>query len=107
MAHLASSSKLIDIYIEKIHSEIFRPAGEDVEADVIALRSLVPASPHIYELFKILLCLLPGNVRGPRPPAALRDLPHRLILAGEDGRYRRQLRAAPASGDAHLRNGTR
>lgn len=52
MTHLGSSSRLIDIYIEKLHSEIFRPAGDSVEADVTALRSLEPASPHIYELFK-------------------------------------------------------
>ncbi len=52
MTHLNSSSRLIDIYIEKLHSEIFRPAGDGAEADVTALRSLEPASPHIYELFK-------------------------------------------------------
>ena len=52
MTHLDSSSKLIDIYIEKLHSEIFRPAGDGIEADVTALRSLEPAYPHIYELFK-------------------------------------------------------
>jgi len=52
MTHLNSSSKLIDIYIEKLHSEIFRPAGDGIEADVNALRSLEPAAVHIYELFK-------------------------------------------------------
>jgi tRNA(Ile)-lysidine synthase len=52
MTHLNASSELVDIYIEKLHSELFRPAGNSVEADVTGLRSLIPSSPHIYELFR-------------------------------------------------------
>ena len=52
MTHLNSSAKLVDIYIERLHSELFRPAGNGIEADVSELRSLIPASPHIFELFK-------------------------------------------------------
>jgi len=52
MNHLNSSAKLVDIYIEKLHSDIFRPAGDSYEADVSDLRSLIPAAPHIYELFR-------------------------------------------------------
>jgi tRNA(Ile)-lysidine synthase len=52
MTHLNSASKLVDIYIEGIHSELFRPGGNGVEADVGKLRSLTPAAPHIHELFK-------------------------------------------------------
>lgn len=52
MTHLNSSAKLVDIYIERLHSELFRPTSNGIEAGVIELRSLIPASPHIYELFK-------------------------------------------------------
>ncbi len=52
MSHLNSASELVDIYIEGIHSELFRPSVNGVEADVGKLRSLKPAAPHIYELFK-------------------------------------------------------
>jgi tRNA(Ile)-lysidine synthase len=52
MTHLDSSSKLIDIYIGGIHSELFRFSGDGTEADVGGLRLLAPASAHIYELFK-------------------------------------------------------
>jgi len=52
MTHLNSSAKLVDIYIEKLHSELFRQASDGIEADVGELKSLKPASPHIYELFK-------------------------------------------------------
>ncbi len=52
MNHLNSSAKLVDIYIERLHSDIFRPAGDGYEADVSDLRSLIPAAPHIFELFR-------------------------------------------------------
>lgn len=52
MTHLRSSAELVDIYIERLHSELFRQAANGIEAEVSELRSLKPASPHIYELFK-------------------------------------------------------
>lgn len=52
MSHLNSSAELLDIYIEQLHSELFRQSGNGIEADVSELRSLNPASPHIHELFK-------------------------------------------------------
>ncbi len=52
MEHLRSTSGIVDIYIEKLHSELFRPVSNGIEADIKGLSSLTPASPHIYELFK-------------------------------------------------------
>ena len=52
MDHLRSSSAMADIYIERLHSELFRPVSNGIEADIKGLSSLIPASPHIYELFK-------------------------------------------------------
>jgi tRNA(Ile)-lysidine synthase len=52
MNHLKSSSELVDIYIENLHTEVFRQVSNGIEADISKLRSLTPPSPHIYELFK-------------------------------------------------------
>lgn len=52
MSHLRSSSEIIEKYIDNLHEELFRPAGNSVEADVKGLRSLHPPAPHIYELFR-------------------------------------------------------
>jgi len=52
MTHLNSSAMLVDVYIERLHSELFRPSANGIEADVSELRSLKPSSPHIFELFK-------------------------------------------------------
>jgi tRNA(Ile)-lysidine synthase len=52
MEHLRSTSGIVDIYIERLHSELFRPVSNGIEADIKGLSSLTPVSPHIYELFK-------------------------------------------------------
>jgi tRNA(Ile)-lysidine synthase len=52
MNHLRSSSGIVDIYIERLHSELFRQVSNGIEADIRGLSSLMPASAHIYELFK-------------------------------------------------------
>ena len=52
MDHLRSSSGIVDIYIERLHSELFRQVSNGIEADIRGLSSLIPASPHVYELFK-------------------------------------------------------
>jgi len=40
MTHLSSAAKLVDIYIEKLHSELFRPTVNGIEADVSELKAL-------------------------------------------------------------------
>jgi tRNA(Ile)-lysidine synthase len=52
MAHLASSSVIVDIYISKLSSEIFRSTGDATEAEISSLAALTPQEPHIFELLR-------------------------------------------------------
>lgn len=52
MSHLASSSEIMEVYIEGLGEAIFRPDGIGYTADTKALSDLKPLAPHIYELFR-------------------------------------------------------
>jgi tRNA(Ile)-lysidine synthase len=52
MARLRASSEIIDNYIEELHTKLFRPSDDSIEADVRGLKSLHPARAHIFELFR-------------------------------------------------------
>jgi tRNA(Ile)-lysidine synthase len=52
MDHLRSSSEIIEKYIDDLHTKLFRPVRDSIEADVPELRSLHPLAPHIFELFR-------------------------------------------------------
>jgi tRNA(Ile)-lysidine synthase len=52
MSHLSSSSAILELYISKLSSEIFRTMGETTEAEIRMLKTLTPPEPHIFELFR-------------------------------------------------------
>lgn len=52
MSHLASSSEIVEVYIQGLSEAIFRPDANGFTADTKSLSDLKPLAPHIYELFR-------------------------------------------------------
>ena len=52
ISHLASSSEIVEVYIEGLSEAIFRPDDNGYTADTKVLSTLKPLAPHIYELFR-------------------------------------------------------
>ncbi|MCU0377049.1 MAG: tRNA lysidine(34) synthetase TilS [Bacteroidales bacterium] len=53
ISHLRGSAEIIDRHISELRLSIFRPVTDGVEADIKELKNLQPASPYIFELFRV------------------------------------------------------